>query len=146
LNNNNNLDFFASMGGDALPIPKDGYWIDLSKYKYAGDIYKCSLDTCFVASLQNTSSCWQTSQCSVAAGAYSFMLLLFGSVILNMGDLVSEDSDEEVLIHKLDGGGGGGDEGNMKLPVVPAPPLLKLLIGLDFISNLDVLPFFFVKP
>jgi hypothetical protein len=90
--------------------------------------------------------------CGVAAGAYSFMLLLFGSVILNMGDFVSEDSDEEVLIHKLDGGGGGA-EGNMKLPpplvavvVLPAPPLLKLLIGLDFISNFDVLPFFFVKP
>jgi hypothetical protein len=37
-----------------------GYWVDISSYKYAGDLYKCSRDTCFIASLQNTTSnCWK---------------------------------------------------------------------------------------
>mmetsp|Transcript_31113 Transcript_31113/g.40023 ORF Transcript_31113/g.40023 Transcript_31113/m.40023 type:complete len:405 (-) Transcript_31113:1385-2599(-) len=43
-------------GGLFSPIPKQDYWIDHSSYDYAGDLYRCTRDTCIGGG--NHSFCW----------------------------------------------------------------------------------------
>jgi len=64
--NPNNLDskicpgHATCVGGYRMPIPGDGYWVDRSKYAYAGSIYKCARGTCHRNSFNST--CWDNTE------------------------------------------------------------------------------------
>ena len=47
-------------GGEEMPKPKVGYWVDRSRYSYADSLYECPRDTCVGTDLTHNInwSCW----------------------------------------------------------------------------------------